>query len=77
MFGKLFRVFERCLLVACFLVFNVVKQRHEYGSSFELTRFCGSQECLNCSLDLNRYVANCTGLPVTSYLSMSVDVSHI
>ena len=54
----MFYVFDTCLLIACFfLVFNVVEHRHQYDSSFEITRFCGSQECLNLSHDLDLCVA--------------------
>ena len=32
-------------------IFNVVEHRHEYGSSFEITRFRRSQECVTHDLD--------------------------
>ena len=37
--------------------FNVVEHRNEYDSSFGVTRFRGSQECVNFSHDLDRWVA--------------------
>ena len=53
-FGKPVAFPRHVLLIVLYPVFNVVEYGHEYGSASEITRFRGSQECLNFSLDLDR-----------------------
>ena len=57
-FGSICCVCENFfLLIVWFLTIGVVEHGYEFDSSFETTRFRGSQECLNVSHALDRCVA--------------------